>query len=590
MGRHALPRASRPEPTALVRERVRVIIRQAAPQTRIGLVGKVSGPTVWRASAIASMAVGGALYLSVGSPAYAVSDSWVIPELGQAAPQQLASQVIPELETPTPQPHHGTKGPLAVMPREAQYLRKNDNLPQVGQVVQSDQPVLPNLAPPAHPSKLRSAMVHNALADVGHIHEAPPGSNRGPDIRRLTGGVDGIEWCAAEGSSVVNKTAKQLGLPSPIFGGSSYGMHLPDDVLIRVNQNPSSPDVMSLQQWGQAVGAYHSADSYQPQPGDIAIFRGHTGVVVDVGGDLATADGNWGNQDQVVHRSLDSSFILGYINIEEAFAAHGPAPAVPAASAPVQPTAPAPAELPAQPDVPAVPGIAAPEAVTANAESVNDTPVIPGAATVIPIQPASPAPAADPAPSPDQAPQQNAVQSQIPLASVDYFNANVLPKVQALQPLYQKVALEEGVPWQLLAAIDHEESGNSPDRSSLAGEDLGSPNPDHPNLVMHSKEESLHVTARYLKGLSLTMYGVHISPLGNSLSDLEEIAVAYNRGGLYLKAGVAADRSPYAANGLDSAHQNMSWVGPPADTVSGVDQDLVGAVTVYVLLGGPVSS
>lgn len=183
-----------------------------------------------------------------------------------------------------------------------------------------------------------------------------------------------------------------------------------------------------------------------------------------------------------------------------------------------------------------------------------------------------------------------ALGSTLPPESEKIFQ-QIKPAIDKLQPAYEQAGQAKGVPWQMIAAIHHRESGNNPTTSILNGQPLGQQNIDHPDLqVATTIEASAEQAAEYIKNLALSSYGVKVSS-SNSFAELQEIFVAYNRGVSYKQAGVSPDKSPYVMNGYDAQHMHMSWVGPPADpSSSGVDGDLLGALTVYSALVGDVSS
>jgi hypothetical protein len=163
-----------------------------------------------------------------------------------------------------------------------------------------------------------------------------------------------------------------------------------------------------------------------------------------------------------------------------------------------------------------------------------------------------------------------------------------LTRIKALQPVYTKVATEQGVPWQLIAALDYRESGNDPNRSMLAGERLGTPNPDHPEVVMNTKEDSVRAAVKdYLKPLAKVVYDVTVSTSMTN-TQIIQAAVAYNRGSIYKTRNIAPDLSPYAMNNYDDQHTKMVW--PPGDPLTeryGTTHDSNdGVLTVYVKLGG----
>jgi len=159
----------------------------------------------------------------------------------------------------------------------------------------------------------------------------------------------------------------------------------------------------------------------------------------------------------------------------------------------------------------------------------------------------------------------------------------VISAINGLKSMYVSVGQEKGVPWQMLAAVDHRESGNNPNASALDGSPIGAPNPDG-QPTPHSKKESLEEASDVLKGNAQGVYNVTVSD-HNSIDELKEIFLAYNRGNLYKNHNLSPDFSPYVMNGYDASHQNMSW-HPPEDTVSGVDGDPLGALTVFAALAG----
>jgi hypothetical protein len=75
-------------------------------------------------------------------------------------------------------------------------------------------------------------------------------------------------------------------------------------------------------------------------------------------------------------------------------------------------------------------------------------------------------------------------------ASAD-IDAATRERINALKASYETVAKGAQLSWAALAALDYRESGNDPGRSALAGEALGSANPDHPEVTTSTKEDSL---------------------------------------------------------------------------------------------------
>lgn len=175
----------------------------------------------------------------------------------------------------------------------------------------------------------------------------------------------------------------------------------------------------------------------------------------------------------------------------------------------------------------------------------------------------------------------------LPQSSITTFNRQK-PKIDALKSTYQAVGESEGVPWEVLAAIHYREAGNDPNRSPLAGEPFGTPNPDHPEITVDNIEEGIKYQAEFVKSLVKGVYGVNVKPQGMSFEDLQKTFLAYNRGSRYNgyqgMPVLSPDVSPYVMNGYDAQHMRMRW-NPPQDTVSGVDANL-GAMTIFAALTG----
>ena len=86
--------------------------------------------------------------------------------------------------------------------------------------------------------------------------------------------------CAAFASLTLELAAQTVGLQSWVSGGSTYPWPLPAWADVRVETNPDSPAITSLQADAQAHGRWHpSGDDYKPQPGDWALYDGHVEVV-----------------------------------------------------------------------------------------------------------------------------------------------------------------------------------------------------------------------------------------------------------------------------------------------------------------------
>lgn len=166
------------------------------------------------------------------------------------------------------------------------------------------------------------------------------------------------------------------------------------------------------------------------------------------------------------------------------------------------------------------------------------------------------------------------------------LDAGTRERINALKATYQAVAAGAGVSWSALAALDYREAANDPGRSALAGEALGSANPDHLEVTTSTKEDSLQRAAGSLKGLAAEVYGVTLSP-ASSGQDMQLAFLAYNRGSIYRSAGVGPERSPYVMNQLDAGHTDMTWPDIPGEPLAGrTEYGRYGAWTVFSRLGG----
>lgn len=88
--------------------------------------------------------------------------------------------------------------------------------------------------------------------------------------------------CAAFASLTLELAAKVVGQQSWVTGGSSYPWPLHSWADVRVDENPASPGIISVQQDAQTHGRWHPlGDGYQPQPGDWVLFNGHVEVVTE---------------------------------------------------------------------------------------------------------------------------------------------------------------------------------------------------------------------------------------------------------------------------------------------------------------------
>ena len=93
-------------------------------------------------------------------------------------------------------------------------------------------------------------------------------------------GVDHGPSCAAFASLTLELAAQTVGLQSWVTGGTSYPWPLNEWADPRVQTNPDSPAITSMQADAQAHDRWHPVgDNYQPQPGDWVVYNGHVEVV-----------------------------------------------------------------------------------------------------------------------------------------------------------------------------------------------------------------------------------------------------------------------------------------------------------------------
>jgi len=126
--------------------------------------------------------------------------------------------------------------------------------------------------------------------------------------------------CGAFASLTLELAAKVVGQESWVTGGSSYPWPLHSWADVRVDENPASPGIISIQQDAQAHGRWHPlGDGYQPQPGDWVLFQGHVEVVTEYAhGVLQTIGGDsLPNFSVNAHQYTDplaSEGVAGFVN------------------------------------------------------------------------------------------------------------------------------------------------------------------------------------------------------------------------------------------------------------------------------------
>jgi hypothetical protein len=148
-----------------------------------------------------------------------------------------------------------------------------------------------------------------------------------------------------------------------------------------------------------------------------------------------------------------------------------------------------------------------------------------------------------------------------------------LSRIEQNKSVYQQAAKTANIDWEMLAAIHYRESSNSPDRSLMSGEIIGTKNPDN-GKTYNTLYDSAVAAAK-----SLDSNTIKLAFLG------------HNRGNMYKNGGCDVDQSPYVMNQFDEAHKNMTWPNSKCEPAStrGRTETRPGAFTVYSILKGNIS-
>ena len=133
-------------------------------------------------------------------------------------------------------------------------------------------------------------------------------------------GADHGQSCAAFASMVLELGAQVVGQQSWVTGGGSYPWPLHEWVDARVNPNPGSMGITSIQQDAATHDRWHPlGDGYQPQPGDWVVFDGHvevvtgysSGVLQTIGGDSLP---NFSVNAHEFNGPLAAQGVVGFVN------------------------------------------------------------------------------------------------------------------------------------------------------------------------------------------------------------------------------------------------------------------------------------
>ena len=135
--------------------------------------------------------------------------------------------------------------------------------------------------------------------------------------------IDGAnhgQSCAAFASLTLELGAQVVGGQSWVSGGGSYPWPLHGWADVRVEPNPASLGIISIQQDAQAHDRWHPlGDGYTPLPGDWVLFDGHVEVVTkDAGGVLYTIGGdslpNFSVNAHEYPGPMSAAGVVGFVN------------------------------------------------------------------------------------------------------------------------------------------------------------------------------------------------------------------------------------------------------------------------------------
>jgi flagellum-specific peptidoglycan hydrolase FlgJ len=142
-------------------------------------------------------------------------------------------------------------------------------------------------------------------------------------------GADHGQSCAAFASLTLELAAQVVGQQSWVSGGSSYPWPLHSWADVRVQPNPDSLGIISIQQDAEAQHRWHPlGDRYRPLPGDWVLFDGHVEVITeDSGGVLRTVGGdslpNFSVNAHEYREPLSGAGVVGFVNNGSLPAANG---------------------------------------------------------------------------------------------------------------------------------------------------------------------------------------------------------------------------------------------------------------------------
>jgi hypothetical protein len=170
----------------------------------------------------------------------------------------------------------------------------------------------------------------------------------------------------------------------------------------------------------------------------------------------------------------------------------------------------------------------------------------------------------------------------------DFVTTAKIPLLRA-KPVYQQVAEDHGVRWELLAACDWMQCQAQPGVSPVFGEELGTKN--HDGTVYWTKADALEQCVADLIELAAVVYGIDLRQRRLlSVPELADVFAAFRWGGLLKAHRISAMDFPYSVEGLTAAHMKMRWpdIGGDAPDKPGTRFRMsFGAVPVVLRLNYP---
>ena len=128
---------------------------------------------------------------------------------------------------------------------------------------------------PDAPEQTGEGALRSAIVKVAKNYLRMAQSRSPAEMEALIWGVDSVdgadhgESCAAFASLTLALGAQATGQQSWVTGGTTYPWPLHQWADVRVDPNPSSPQIISIVQDAQAPHRWHPlGDGYQPRPGE----------------------------------------------------------------------------------------------------------------------------------------------------------------------------------------------------------------------------------------------------------------------------------------------------------------------------------